>query len=342
MISFESDYIEGVHEKILKRLLETNLEQLPGYGEDHYTKSAKEKIKKIINCPNADIYFLVGGTQTNAVVISSLLGMNQGVCSASTGHINVHEAGAIEHTGHKVLSLPEHFGKIDPKELNNFLEDYFGDGNREHMVYPGMVYISYPTEFGTLYSLEELQNISDICKKYKIPLYIDGARIGCGIVAGEISISQIAELCDVFYIGGTKMGAFCGEAVIFTKNNTPKYFKSIIKQQGALLAKGRLLGIQFDTLFEDNLFFELSKYAVSIADEMRKIFRELNYRFYVDSPTNQIFIIMKNKDIEFLKQYVKFDFWQKFDSENTVVRFASSWATPKENVIKLKEILEKL
>ena len=342
MISFESDYIEGVHEKILKRLLETNLEQLPGYGEDCYTKSAREKIKNAISCPNADIYFLVGGTQTNAVVISSLLGMNQGVCSVSTGHINVHEAGAIEHTGHKVLSLPEHFGKIDPTELNIFLEDYFADGNREHMVYPGMVYISYPTEFGTLYSLQELKNISDICKKYKIPLYIDGARIGCGIVAGDISISQIAELCDVFYIGGTKMGAFCGEAVIFTKNNTPKHFKSIIKQQGALLAKGRLLGIQFDTLFEDNLFFELSKHAVSIADDMRKIFKVLNYRFYVDSPTNQIFIIMNNTKIEKLKKFVKFDFWQKFDNENTVVRFASSWATPKENVIKLKEILEKI
>ncbi len=339
MISFESDYIEGVHEKILKRLIETNLEQLPGYGEDFYTKRAKEKIKEIISCPTADIYFLVGGTQTNAIVISSMLTMNQGVCSASTGHINVHEAGAIEHTGHKVLSLPEHFGKINPQELDNFLIDYFEDGNREHMVYPGMVYISYPTEFGTLYSLKELQHISNTCKKYKIPLYIDGARIGCGIIAGNISISQIAELCDVFYIGGTKMGAFCGEAVIFTKNNTPKFFKSIIKQQGALLAKGRLLGIQFDTLFEDNL---LSKHAVNIANEIRKIFRIFNYRFYVDSPTNQIFIIMNNKEINKLKKFVKFDFWQKFDSENTIVRFASSWATPIENVYKLKEILEKL
>lgn len=341
MLSFECDYAEGAHEKILQRLIETNLEHLSGYGNDKYCESAKEKIRKACECPQAEISFLVGGTQTNAVVIDALLKPYEGVISAETGHINAHEAGAIEYTGHKVLALPGHEGKIDAEELERYLRNFHEDSNYEHMVFPGMVYISHPTEYGTLYSRRELEAISGICRKYKLPLYMDGARLGYGLMSRQtdVTLPMIAECCDVFYIGGTKVGALCGEAVVFTKENMPPHFLTIVKQHGALLAKRRLLGIQFDTLFTDNLYFELSAHAIEMAELMKKGFQEKGYTFFLDSPTNQQFIVLENQEMEALKQKVAFSFWEKADENHTVVRFASSWATSEQDVRSLTDLL---
>ena len=341
MLNFESDYNIGCHPKILQRLNETNLETLSGYGNDKYCQNAIRKIKECCNCSDADIYFLVGGTQTNQVVIDSMLNQYEGVISAKTGHINVHEAGAIEFTGHKVMEVPSKNGKIIVDELDKYLETFYNDGNRDHMVFPGMVYISQPTEYGTLYSKNELESLSKICSNYNIPLYIDGARLGYALMSKEndATIADVAKLCDVFYIGGTKVGALCGEAVVFTKNNTPKNFITIVKQHGALLAKGRLLGIQFDTLFEENLYFEISKNAIETAEKLKEILKRKGYKLYMETPTNQQFIILENKDMNRLNEKVVFCFWEKYDENHTVVRFATSWATKMDDVEKLEEIL---
>lgn len=342
MLSFECDYNEGCHEKILKRLVETNLEQLPGYGSDSHCESAKKKIKAACNCPNADVWFLTGGTQTNQVVIDSMLTSYQGVIACQTGHVNVHEAGAIEYTGHKVLALPAHNGKLDSVELEKYLATFFADGSYDHMVFPGMVYISFPTEYGTLYSKKEIENIHNVCVKYEIPLFIDGARLGYGLVskASDITLPELASLCEVFYIGGTKVGALCGEAIVFTKSNTPKHFLTLVKQHGALVAKGRILGIQFDTLFTDNLYFDISRHAIEMAELIKNGFSERGYKFFIDSPTNQQFIVLENSFMQKLSQKVRFSFWELFDETHTVVRFATSWATKKENIEKLFEIID--
>lgn len=341
MLTFESDYTEGAHEKILQRLLETNMEQLSGYGADRYCEQAKEKIRSACGCPQADVWFLVGGTQTNQVVIDAMLDSYEGVIAAKTGHVSVHEAGAIEFTGHKVLEIAEKNGKIDAETLREYLEGFYADGNHEHMVFPGMVYVSYPTEYGTLYSRAELEKISVVCHEFKIPLYLDGARLGYGLASSEadMSMEDIAELCDVFYIGGTKVGAFCGEAVVFTKNNTPKHLLTIIKQHGALLAKGRLLGIQFDTLFTDDLYLELGKHANQMAELLKQALIEKGYTFYLESPTNQQFVVLEDKKMEEIKQAAAFGFWEKADENHTVVRFAASWATKEESIRKLIELL---
>lgn len=341
MLYFESDYNIGAHPKIMKKLNDTNFEKLSGYESDNYCQSAIEKIKKACACLGADVYFLTGGTQTNQVVIDAMLNQYEGVISAKTGHINVHEAGAIEFTGHKVLEVLTDNGKIIPKELSNYLDTFYNDGNKEHMVFPGMVYISHPTEYGTLYSKNELKEISEICSKYKIPLYMDGARLGYAIMSKQtdVSLADIARFCDVFYIGGTKVGALCGEAVVFTKNNTPKHFTTIIKQHGALLAKGRLLGIQFDILFEDDLYFEISKNAIEMAEKLKEILRKKGYKFYMETPTNQQFIILENSKMEKLKEKIAFSFWEKYDDNHTVVRLATSWATTEEEIKLLNEIL---
>lgn len=341
MIYFESDYTEGAHPKILERLNETNMIQASGYGHDEFCESAKNKIRKTINCPNAQIQFITGGTQTNQIIIDTMLKPFEGVVSAQTGHVNSHEAGAIEYTGHKVIPIPQHEGKIDGTELNDYLETFFNDGNNEHMVFPGMVYISHPTEYGTLYTKNELTKISSVCRKNNIPLFMDGARLGYGIMAksSDLSLEDIAELCDVFYIGGTKCGALCGEAVVFTKNNMPQHFENLVKKHGALLAKGRLLGVQFDALFTDNLYLEISKNAIDTAEVLKKALKEKGYRFLLDSPTNQQFVILENKFMEELKKSVKFNFWEKYDKDHTVVRFATSWSTKMENVEKLINLL---
>lgn len=338
-LSFESDYTEGAHEAVLNRLIETNMEALSGYGSDRYCASAREKIRTACQCENAAVHFLVGGTQTNQIVISSMLQSYEGVVAAVSGHVATHEAGAIEVTGHKVLTLPEHEGKIDAGELLDCLDTFRNDANHDHMVFPGMVYISHPTEYGTLYTKEELESISKVCARFDIPLYLDGARLGYGLAADtDVTLPVIAKCCDVFYIGGTKVGALCGEAVVFTKKE-PKHFITIVKQRGALLAKGRLLGVQFDTLFTDDLYFKMGQHAINMAKLLVEIFEEKGYRFYLKSPTNQQFIILENTKLKELEEKVAFSFWEKYDETHTVVRFATSWATSLKNVEKLKDLL---
>ncbi len=341
MLSFECDYLEGAHEAILDRLLKTNTEQLSGYGVDKYSISAKEKIKSACGCPDADVFLLVGGTQTNAVVISSVLRSYEGVVCVDSGHINSHESGAIEYTGHKVLSLSGRDGKLDADTLDKYLHGFFDDANHEHMVFPGMVYVSHPTEYGTLYSKSELTSISEVCRRYGLPLYLDGARLGYGLMSDgtDVTLHDVARLCDVFYIGATKVGALCGEAVVFPRGNAPAHFFTSIKQHGALLAKGRLLGIQFDTLFSDGLYEKISRHAIEMANLMRDIFREKGYRFHIETVTNQIFIVLTNDEMEKLRRSVLFDFWERVDENHTVVRFASSWATTEENVNELASLL---
>lgn len=344
MLSFENDYVEGAHERILARLMETNMEQLSGYGTDHYCKEAKQKIQRACACPEADIYFLTGGTQTNAVVIDAMLAPYEGVISATTGHVNVHEAGAIEYTGHKVLTLPSHDGKIHAAELEAFLRTFWEDDSREHMVFPGMVYLTHPTELGTLYTTAELENLSEICKAHQIPLYLDGARLGYGLMSPhtDVTLPLIASLCDVFYIGGTKVGALCGEVVVFPRRNTPKHFLTIVKQHGALLAKGRLLGIQFDTLFTDDLYFQISRHAIRMAELLKKGFQERGLTFYLESPTNQQFLILEDTLLEHLKKQVVCSFWEKTDEDHTAVRFVTSWATKESEIVRLMEILDEV
>ena len=341
MLSFESDYIEGAHPKILEALAKTNMESLSGYGADEYTKAAKEKIAAACALPDAKIAFLTGGTQTNQIVIDTMLHQYEGVVAAQSGHVSVHEAGAIEYTGRKVLTLPSHNGKIDAAELDSYISDFYKDGNHEHMVFPGMVYISHPTEYGTLYSKAEMTEISKVCRKHKIPLFLDGARLGYGLMSrqSDLTLPDIAELCDVFYIGGTKVGALCGEAIVFTKKNIPLHFEHLVKKHGALLAKGRLLAIQFDTLFTDDLYFEISRNAIDRAEELKSLFTRKGYKFFMDSPTNQQFVILENSKLNELQKEVKFAFWEKYDDTHTVVRFATSWATTSEKISELEKIL---
>jgi len=342
MLTFENDYSTGAHPKIMAKMLETNMCPQAGYGNDEYSISAKEKIKKACDCPNAEIAFIVGGTLANAVVISSILRPHEGVVSATTVHVSTHEGGAIELTSHKVITLEQKEGKINADQLNTYLEDFYSDGNHEQAVFPGMVYVSHPTEYGTLYSKKELEDISAVCKKFSIPLYLDGARLGYGLMSSkaDLTLKDIARICDVFYIGGTKVGALCGEAVIFTKNNMPTYFKTLLKQHGALLAKGRLMALQFDILFEDGLYFELGKNAVDMADKLKKLFTDRGYKLFLDSPTNQQFIILENKEMESLQKKVVFSFWEKYDQTHTVVRFATTWSTTREEIDQLAEILD--
>lgn len=344
MVSFASDYIAGAHPEILRRLTETNLENLSGYGSDPYCESAKEKIRKAIGREGCEVEFLVGGTQTNAVVISTLLPDYAGVIAAKTGHVSGHEAGAIEYTGHKVLELPQENGKIEPTVLRSYLDEFFADENHEHMVIPGMVYISFPTEYGTLYSKKELSAIADVCHEYRLPLFLDGARLGYGLMSPEndVTLADLAMLCDVFYIGGTKVGALCGEAVVFTKGNKPAHFLTCIKKRGALLAKGRLLGIQFDTLFTDDLYFRISRHAIEMAEELKGVIRKHGLEFFIDSPTNQQFVVLENARMDRLHEEIEFGFWEKKDEDHTVVRFATSWSTTKEDLEQLDLALEKI
>ena len=341
MLSFESDYITGAHPKVLEALIATNYEPLPGYGNDKYCARAKEKIKAACGAPDAGVFFVAGGTQTNRTVIGSVLRDFEGVIAAETGHIALHEAGAIEATGHKVITLPQQNGKINAADLDAKIKAFYADDSFNHMVFPGMVYLSHPTELGTLYTKAELTAIADICHAYEIPLFIDGARLGYGIVSpsSDLTLRELSDIVDIFYIGGTKIGALCGEAVVFTKGNTPKHFYSTIKQNGALLAKGRLLGIQFDTLFTDNLYFEISKNAIRQAMRLVKMFEDKGYRFFLKTDTNQQFIILENEQMEKLSRDVIFTYWEKYDDTHTVVRFCTSWATSDEQLTALEKLL---
>lgn len=340
MLYFKNDYSEGAHPSVLQHLINTNAEKLDGYGEDKYSLIAKEKIKKACEAKDAQVYFIAGGTQTNQAVIATMLNRHQGVLAAKTGHIAAHEAGAIEYTGHKVLPLPHYEGKIKAEDVKKWVADFYNDDSHEHMVFPGMVYISHPTEYGTLYTREELTSLSEVCREYNLPLYMDGARLGYALATkSDVTLPFIASVCDVFYIGGTKVGALCGEAVVFTKNNMPPYFATLVKQHGAMLSKGRLLGVQFDALFTDNLYETISKNAIETAQMLKDAFTKKGYRFFINSPTNQIFIILENKQMEKIKEKVLISFWEKYDDNHTVVRFATSWATSKEDIQKLIELL---
>ena len=340
MILFRCDYAEGAHPEILKRLSETNFEQLDGYGCDPYSESARRRILEACACPDGEVFLLVGGTQTNATVIAALLRGYEGAVAVQTAHINVHEAGAVEYTGHKVMTLPQHHGKMDPGELEAFLAACDADVNKDHMVCPGLVYISLSTEYGTLYTRSELAKLQDIAHKYGLPLFIDGARLGYALASPAIdfSLADLKDLCDVFYIGGTKVGALCGEAVVFPKN-APKHFFTTVKQHGALLAKGRLLGVQFDTLFTDNLYGRIASNAIDRAQEMVAVLKEKGIPFFLETPTNQQFVILENQYMEALAQKVGFDIWEPYDATHTVVRFATSWATTPTHIARLRELL---
>lgn len=341
MLNFESDYTEGAHPKILENFVKTNFEQTSSYGYDNYSVSAKQKIAQICNCPSAQIQFVCGGTQCNQIVIDSLLQSFEGVVCADTGHISCHEAGAIEYTGHKVLPLPNDNGKLVAADLQKYVQTFYGDQNHEHMVFPGMVYISHPTEYGTLYTFEELKALSAVCRNYKLPLYMDGARLGYGLASlnTDLDFEKIAGLVDVFSVGGTKVGALCGEAIVFTKNNMPPHFDNFVKRHGALLAKSRLLGVQFDTLFTGDLYLQISRHAILMAEKLKNAFIEKKYPFFIDSPTNQQFVILPDNLMEELKKSVSFSFWEKYDDQHTVVRFATSWATTPESVDQLIKLL---
>lgn len=343
MLSFTSDYQEGAHPEIMKRLTETNRIKSAGYGTDGYCASAREKIRAACNCPDAEVHFLIGGTQANATVIDALLKSYQGVVAPASGHISVHEAGAIEYGGHKVLDIPHTYGKITAGQISKLCEEYWQDDNHEHMVMPGMVYLSQPTEYGTLYALSELKEISEVCKKYQLRLYIDGARLAYALASNgnDVTLPDLARLCDVFYIGGTKCGALFGEAVVIPKPDLLPHFFTIMKQHGALLAKGRLLGLQFDVLFSDGLYMEIGKPAIKAADSLRSIFMEAGYHIAFDSPTNQIFVLLDNEELSQLSKKVAFSFWEKYDETHSIVRFASSWATQEEEVRQLQEALNK-
>ena len=342
-LSFSCDYMEGAHPQILQRLVETNLEKTPGYGSDCYCEAAKAKIREACNAPAAEIFFLVGGTQTNATVSDAMLKSYQGVIAASTGHISVHEAGAIEFGGHKVLTLPHHNGKISASQIKALLEQYQNDANHDHMVMPGMVYLSHPTEYGTLYSREELIEISSLCHSHQIPLYLDGARLAYALACpqNDLTLADLAALCDVFYIGGTKCGALFGEAVVIPNAETIPHFFTIIKQHGALLAKGRLLGLQFDTLFTDHLYEKIGLPAIQAADRIRQILSQNGYALCFDSPTNQVFCVIENAAMERLAKQVEFGFWEAYDDTHTIIRFATSWATRPEDAEALSYILTK-
>ncbi|WP_155590924.1 threonine aldolase family protein [Lysinibacillus cavernae] len=344
MIRFENDYAEGAHPQILQQLVATNEEQSPGYGTDVHSEKARAYIKKAIAAEQADIHFLVGGTQTNTTVIASILRPHQGVIAANTGHIAVHETGAIEATGHKVLTLPSDDGKITAAQVKAYYDAHWQDSTHEHMVQPGLVYISHPTENGTTYSKAELTALSEVCKDCNLPLFLDGARLGYGLVAqdSDLSLEDIAQLCDVFYIGGTKMGALFGEAVVIVNPAYQNDFRYMIKQRGGLLAKGRLLGIQFETLFEDSLYMDISHHAVEMAMMIRQAFIDKGFALRYESKTNQQFPILPNDMLTTLGETYSFSIWETFDDTHMVVRFCTSWATKKENVDRLIKDIHQL
>ena len=344
MIYFNSDYLEGAHPSIMVKMAETNMVQTVGYGEDEYCEAAREKIKTACQAPEADVHFLVGGTQTNTTVIAAILRPWQGVISAVSGHINCHEAGAIESTGHKVITLPTDNGKITAQQVADYVEWHKNDESTEHIVQPGMVYISHPTEAGTLYTKAELTKLYDTCRRYGLPLYIDGARLGYGLAAEEsdMTLPEFARLCDVFYIGGTKVGALFGEAVVIMNESLKKDFRFIMKQRGGRLAKGRLLGIQFDALFTDDLYFKISRHAIEMAHQIRDIFVSAGYPLLFDSPTNQQYPIMPDAELAEIGKSFGYEYWERVDETHSGVRFCASWATTQENVDALREAVNAL
>lgn len=329
MTSFESDYNNGMLPEILQRLTKTNPEKSTGYGFDPYCESAREKIKLACGKPAAEVFFLLGGTQTNATVIDSLLIGCEGVLTAETGHINVHESGAVEASGHKVLVVPGEGSKVTAAGIDGYMEAFHGDETYPHMVQPRLVYMSFPSELGDIYSAKELTDIYGVCKKHGLLLFVDGARLGYGLMSEkcDVSLPFLADHCDVFYIGGTKVGAMFGEAVVFSNIPAPKYFFTTVKRHGALLAKGRMLGIQFDTLFTDDLYFKAARHAIDMAERMKGIFTRHGISFGADSPTNQQFVILTREQKEQLSAQIAFEVWSPLPDDRLLCRFVTSWAT---------------
>lgn len=343
--SFESDYNNGCLPEILRRLSETNDEKASGYGFDPYTERAKDRIRKACDMTEAEVHFLVGGTQTNATAIDSLLQGCEGVLSVDTGHINVHESGAVEAFGHKVLVLPGIAGgKMAASQIDDYMRKFLADETYPHMVQPGMVYITLPTELGALYSRKELANIYTVCQQYGLRLYVDGARLGYGLMAegNDIDLPFLAHHCDAFYIGGTKVGALLGEALIYTNTRAPKYIFTIIKRHGALLAKGRVLGLQFDTLFTDDLYFRVSRHAIDMAQALRKVFAKHGLSLGIDSPTNQQFVILSKEQKQRLAEEIAFEIWEPLPDDHLLCRFVTCWATTEADIAALDETLARI
>ena len=344
MIHFNSDYTAGAHQEVMDALVRTNMEHTVGYGNDSYTAEARDMIREAVGIPDAEVMFLVGGTQTNATAIDGILRRHEGVLAAASGHIAVHESGAIEASGHKVLTLPERDGKVRSEDVDNYIRSFYADDTYQHMVAPGMLYISQPTEFGTIYSLEELKALSAVCHRHNIPLYIDGARMAYGLKAegADFTLRDIARLADVFYIGGTKCGTLFGEALVVTNRELLKNLFPLVKQHGALLAKGRLLGVQFGALFRDGLYERIGKEAVRLALKIREAFREAGYKVVIESPTNQQFFQLPNDVIDRLRESIAFDYWGPRGERESVVRFVTSWSTTEQDVeMLIAEVLKK-
>ena len=344
MIHFNSDYTAGAHEEVMDALVRTNMEHTVGYGNDDYTAEARDMIREAVGAPDAEVMFLVGGTQTNATAIDGILRRHEGVLAAASGHIAVHESGAIEASGHKVLTLPERDGKVCSEDVEKFIKEFYADETYQHMVTPGMLYISQPTEFGTIYSLEELKALSAVCHRHNIPLYIDGARMAYGLKAegADFTLRDIARLADVFYIGGTKCGTLFGEALVVTNREFLKNLFPLVKQHGALLAKGRLLGVQFGALFRDGLYERIGEEAVRLALKIREAFRKAGYKVVIESPTNQQFFQLPNDVIGRLRESISFDYWGPRGERESVVRFVTSWSTTEQDVeMLIAEVLKK-
>lgn len=343
MIRFDSDYMAGAHPEVMDALVRTNLELTAGYGNDPYTSEAKELIRKAVGNHDAEVMFLVGGTQTNATVIDGILARHEGVLAAESGHIAVHESGAIEASGHKVLTLPHHEGKVKAEDVERYITEFYADETFQHMVAPGMLYISQPTEYGTVYSLDELRTLSEVCHKHEIPLYIDGARLGYALRSAnaDFTLSDLSRLADVYYIGGTKVGTLFGEAVVVNNRSLLKNLFPLVKQHGALLAKGRLLGVQFATLFSDGLYERIGEHGVRLAMRIRKAFANAGYEPIISSTTNQQFFRLPNTLIDSLHREASFDYWGPRGTNDSVVRFVTSWSTTDEDVDRLEELLKK-
>ena len=343
MIRFNCDYSEGAHPAVLEKLALTNLEQTPGYGQDIYCRRAADLIKDRCQAPQAEVHFLTGGTQTNLTVIAACLRPYQGVISASSGHINVHETGAIEATGHRVIAVGEPNGKITPEQISRCCQEHWQDDNPEFAPQPKLVYLSFPTEYGTLYSKEELSAIRRACDENNLYLFMDGARLGYGLQApgNDLTLADIAACCDVFYIGGTKIGALLGEAVVICNPKLQKDFRYFMKQKGAMLAKGRVLGIQFLALFENDLYFKISKHANDMAQIIRRACLDAGYDFLYDSPTNQQFPIMPEKTVKRLEEFYSFAHIKRLERGMTAIRICTSWATREQDAQQLANDIRK-
>ncbi len=341
MIYFNCDYMAGAHPEILASLCDTNLIKSVGYGFDSFTAEAKSTILKACGLEKGAVFFMQGGTQTNKTVIDRLLSRNDGVLCCDSAHINVHESGAIEADGHKVIALPGVDGKLEAAAVSRYMEDFYNDDTNEHMVRPSMVYISYPTEFGTLYSHKELEQLSSVCQKFNMPLFIDGARLAYGLAAenADVSLHDIAALADVFYIGGTKCGALFGEAVVTRRPELLPRFMSVMKLHGALLAKGRLLAVQFQTLFTDNLYLRIGRHADKLAMQLKEGLLAKGYTTFIDSPTNQQFFILPNGVIDSLSKEVGFELWGPRGEKESKVRFVTDWSTTETDITTLLSLL---